>query len=241
VGGVRSSGSVRHVVLLSSIGAQHASGTGIVVGVHRAEQALGELVSTGVSVTAVRAAYFMENYGDMLGAVLGQGVLPNFMQPDTQAINMVATADIGDAVVQALQRQRAHASGVAELRVVELSGPAQYSPQDAAAILSRLVGRPVALMTQAPEVAMSGMLQSFGYSAELGDAVAELAVSGNRGLMQAEAEGGVVVHARGVTPLEAVLDGLVRTAKALMPAAAAAAVETAGAVDHGMFLLNSFA
>ena len=59
---------VPHVVLLSSIGAQHADGTGPIVSVHEAEGALAPVTH----LTAIRAAYFLENWGASLG-MLEQG------------------------------------------------------------------------------------------------------------------------------------------------------------------------
>src|ERR1043166_6010739 len=44
-----------HVVLLSSVGAQHEAGTGPIRALHRAER---DLPAPGAAVTAVRAAYF---------------------------------------------------------------------------------------------------------------------------------------------------------------------------------------
>ena len=50
---------VRFVVNLSSIGAQHAKGTGPIAGLHNQEQKLDRIA--GLDVLHVRAAYFMEN------------------------------------------------------------------------------------------------------------------------------------------------------------------------------------
>ena len=55
-----------HVVLLSSIGAQHATGVGPIRTLHDAEQALR---ATGRATTALRAPYFIENWAAVLGAV----------------------------------------------------------------------------------------------------------------------------------------------------------------------------
>src|SRR3954462_11944478 len=62
----------RHVVLLSSIGAERASGNGPIVSVHRAEE---KLRATGVKLTALRAAYFMENWGGVAAPAKSDGVL----------------------------------------------------------------------------------------------------------------------------------------------------------------------
>ena len=51
-----------HLVLLSSVGAQHADGTGPVKTLHYAERRFRELPG----FTSLRAAYFVENWGSVL-------------------------------------------------------------------------------------------------------------------------------------------------------------------------------
>src|SRR6266850_2009310 len=53
--------SVPHVVMLSSVGAQQSNGTGPVLGLRDAEAAFSRATA---AVTFLRAAYFMENWGD---------------------------------------------------------------------------------------------------------------------------------------------------------------------------------
>ena len=66
---------VRHVVLLSSWGAEHPAGTGPIVGVHVLEEGLKK---TGTRYTFLRAGSFTENLLAVLPAAQHQGVLPNF-------------------------------------------------------------------------------------------------------------------------------------------------------------------
>src|SRR6185295_9785337 len=112
---------VPHVVLLSSMGAQLADGTGPVLGVRDAE---ATFTRGRAAATFLRAAYFMENWGSALFAVT-QGVLPTFLLAD-HAIPMVATRDIGTAAA------RLPAEGDSGKRVIELAGPREYSPRDVA-------------------------------------------------------------------------------------------------------------
>lgn len=123
---------LRHVVLLSSIGAQHATGVGPIRTLHTAEQALA---STGRSITALRAAYFVENWSGVLGAVAGQGILPSFLPLD-QPIEMAATADIGGVAAELLT-----GATTAGFRAVEMGGPAPMSPRQLAVGLGGLLGR----------------------------------------------------------------------------------------------------
>ena len=207
VDAVRSSGSVRHVVTLSSMGAQHESGTGPIAWLHALEKAFDALVSEGISVTHVRAAYFMENLNDMMGAVLGNSVLPSFIRAEDVAFPMIAAADIGAFAARALVDSVA--AGGARRRVVELEGPARYCPRDSAAILSRLLDKTVTLVTQ-PEAALEAMLVSFGYSAEFAGMIREMVEAMNEGRLALEG----CEHAKTETPLETVLAASVHAAMA---------------------------
>src|SRR5512144_778935 len=51
---------IRYVVFLSSIGAQHADGTGPIKGLHYAEERLKQIANLNLLV--VRAAFFLENF-----------------------------------------------------------------------------------------------------------------------------------------------------------------------------------
>jgi NAD(P)H dehydrogenase (quinone) len=121
------------MVLLSSIGAHLDHGTGAIFKLHEAER---ELFNLGIPVTAIRAAWFMENFRSMLAPAQG-GVLPSMLIPLDRALPMVAADDIGRVAAELLS---APWSGK---RVVELEGPRRYSPQDVAEAFSSVLGRPV--------------------------------------------------------------------------------------------------
>ncbi|HYG87675.1 MAG TPA: NmrA family NAD(P)-binding protein [Azospirillum sp.] len=123
-----------HAVVLSSIGAQHPDGTGIIGTLHILE---GAVRAAGRPLTILRAAYFMENWSTVLEPALTQGMLPSFMQPVERVLPMVSVADIGRTAAELLL------AGLQGERVVELSGPAEYAPTDAAAIIAEAAGRAV--------------------------------------------------------------------------------------------------
>lgn len=144
-----------HVVLLSSVGAQHPDGTGPIRTLHVAER---ELAASGAALTAVRAAYFQENWASSLGAV-AQGILPMFVAADIR-YPQVATADIGRTVAGALVEGRAPGTKT----VIELAGPRDYTGTEVAAILSKLVGKPIAAQV-GPLDAVVPTFTSFGIHA----------------------------------------------------------------------------
>jgi uncharacterized protein YbjT (DUF2867 family) len=157
VGAAKAAG-VGHVVFLSSIGAQHAAGNGPIRVLHVAEKLLN---ASGLPVTFVRAAYFEENWGAVLGAAKQDGVLPSFLPADV-ALPMVATADIGATVARALL------DGPRGRRVIELSST-DASPNDVANAVSAILGREVKVVNP-PLDAVVPTFTSFGMS----EAVAQL-------------------------------------------------------------------
>lgn len=193
VAAVKQSG-IPHVVLLSSVGAQHPAGTGPIAGLHPVEKALAAL--TGTVSTFIRAAYFMENLGGSLG-MLAQGVLPGF-QPADLAVDMIATRDIGALAAQALRE------GAAKTTIIELSAARPYSLNDAAAALTTLTGRTVTAQSF-PLEAMVPTLTGMGFPAGMAELYREM----TEGFVQGRVafEGG---HRRvhGPTELETVLGAL---------------------------------
>jgi uncharacterized protein YbjT (DUF2867 family) len=183
----------RHVVLLSSLGAQHAVGTGPIVTVHNAEQ---QLRASGLASTFVRAAYFVENWAAVLPAAKSDGVLPSFIAA-ARRVAMISTRDIGTAVAQALL------DGPRGTRVLELSGPSDVSPNEVAATLARILGRPIHVI-EAPLEAVVPTLMSFGASENMAGLYREMyEFVARNGFVPETAE-----QLRGATPLETTLRAL---------------------------------
>jgi uncharacterized protein YbjT (DUF2867 family) len=176
---------VGHVVFLSSIGAQHASGNGPVRTLHDAEQALKKMATP---VTILRAPYFLENWSAVLPVATSQHVLPSFIPLD-QAIETAATADIGEHVARLLA-----AAPPATLRIVEFGGPRRLSPRDVARDVSSLLGRQImpalaALDQVVPTFTAAGLSL---HAAHLLEEMYEAMASG-----RTEFEGPGAPHARG--------------------------------------------
>jgi len=123
---VESSG-LRHLVLLSSIGAQIPTGTGPIVALHYAEARFG---AAAPSMTIVRAPYFMENWMPVLSVAQTQGILPSFLSAGRK-ISMIAACDIGRIAAECVLDQPKGR------RILELSGPHEYSPDDVAAVMGQ--------------------------------------------------------------------------------------------------------
>lgn len=127
-------------VVLSSIGAQHATGTGVIATLNRIEALLD---GAAPAVAFMRPGYFVETWSEAAEAVLG-GTLPTFLDP-AQKIPMVSTIDVGRAAAQLLCEDW---SGK---RIVELGGPEDWSAGDVAAAFAEGLGRPVAPAFVPPE------------------------------------------------------------------------------------------
>ncbi len=123
----------KHVVLLSSIGAQHEKGTGPIQGLHYAEKRLSRLP---LALTAIRASYFQENLASVLPLAKAQGILPVMFTPGKK-VAMVATEDIGAVAAEALRK------GPAAAGVIELAGPEDYDTAAITDITAKTLGKAV--------------------------------------------------------------------------------------------------
>jgi uncharacterized protein YbjT (DUF2867 family) len=126
--GVIARAKPRRVVFLSSYASYN-------FGELYAEEKIGPMAG----VTFLRASYFINNWGGVLGAAKSEGVLPTFLQPERK-IPMVWADDIGVTVAQLLMAPAAPA------KMVEFTGAEEYSPDDVAAALSSILGRTVKTM-----------------------------------------------------------------------------------------------
>ena len=100
-------------VVLSSIGAQHASGTGVVATLNRLEALLD---GAAPAIAFLRSGYFVETWSEVAATAMAEGTLPTFLEPDSKnpdGEHDRCRARGGGAPVRGLDRKR----------VVELGGP----------------------------------------------------------------------------------------------------------------------
>lgn len=138
---------LERIVFLSSIGAQHPSGTGPVVALNRAEKALASLAP---HVTFLRAAYFLENWGPMLLPALETSTLPFFGHVHLK-FSQVCAKDIGTLAAKLLEEK------VKGSRFVELAGHDNWSVEDVAAVVTSLLGQPIKALELPVESAREGL------------------------------------------------------------------------------------
>jgi uncharacterized protein YbjT (DUF2867 family) len=115
------------VVVLSSIGAQHGSGTGVISTLNQIETRLDGVAP---AVTFLRSGYFIETWSEV------EGILPTFIEP-TQTFPMVSTIDVGRAGAALLRESWTGK------RIVELNGPADWSADDVAIAFAKVIVFPL--------------------------------------------------------------------------------------------------
>lgn len=157
--GARRAGLPKAVVL-SSVGAQHASGTGVISTLHQMETLLADAAP---SVAFLRPGYYVETWSEVVDAVLGEGVLPTFLDPDLK-IPMVSTIDVGRTAAALLGEEWVGK------RMIELGGPDDWSAREVADAFTQVLGRPV-MPAFIPSQERAGVYAKAGVPAQVAEAL----------------------------------------------------------------------
>jgi uncharacterized protein YbjT (DUF2867 family) len=176
VSAIRQAG-VQNVVMLSSVGADKAEGTGPVVGLHELEEQINEVPA--LNALKLRAGYFMENTLSQVGLIQQMGITAGPLRADLQ-IPMIATRDIGVRAAEELLRLDFHGQ-----LTQELLGPRDLTMTEAAAIIGKAIGRPDLTYTQVPDEQVREALMQSGLTRNLADLIIEMAHAMNSGHMRA--------------------------------------------------------
>lgn len=142
---------VKHVVHLSSMGAQLDKGTGLILGSHDVEGILNELQN--IAVTHLRPGYFYYNLYHFADMIKGAGFIgANYGGDDN--IVMVDTKDIAAAAAEELVKT---ATG----KNVRYVASGEYTGNEAARILGTAIGKPdLKWVVFTDEQAQAGMEKS---------------------------------------------------------------------------------
>jgi uncharacterized protein YbjT (DUF2867 family) len=165
---------VGRVVGISALGrgTAVASRAGLVTG----SLAMDDLIAgAGVPFRALCLPSFMDNVLRQAGPIKDQGVFQGPTRPGLTA-PAVATRDIA-AVAARLLRDGSW-TGTAEVPVL---GPEDLSPQDMAAIMSEVLGRPVRYQ-QTPAQAYQDNFLRLGFSEPMAQGMLDMALAKDRGL-----------------------------------------------------------
>jgi uncharacterized protein YbjT (DUF2867 family) len=168
---------VKHVVSLSSFGADKPAGTGPVAGLHVLEDKLNQI--PGLNVLHLRAGYFMENTFAQIGIIKAMGVMAGPLRAELE-LPMIATRDIGAAAAEKLLRLEFKGQHTAELL-----GERNISMAEVAGIVGRALGRPALAYAQLPNDQVHGAMMQMGMSKSTADLIIEMAGALNSGHMAA--------------------------------------------------------
>jgi len=166
---------VRHVVALSSVGAERATGTGPIAGLHAQEERLKAL--SGVNVLLLRPGYFFENFLHVLPLIRHQGINGGGSAGGT-TIPMIATQDIAAFAARALS-----ARDWTGVKVQELLGERDLSFDEATRIIGGAIGTPDLAYVQFPYPDYSAALQQNGLSKSVADLYAEMEQALDEGIV----------------------------------------------------------
>jgi uncharacterized protein YbjT (DUF2867 family) len=166
---------VRHVVDLSSLGAELPEGTGPVLGLHDQEERLNGI--SGVNVLHLRPTFFMENLFSGIPMIRKMGVNGSGLEADLK-IPVIATRDVAEAAAASLLRlDFPHGA------VKELLGERDISMNEMTAIIGKAIGRENLLYVQVPYADLEEILAAMGLSRDVARSYVELSKAFNDGLI----------------------------------------------------------
>ncbi len=164
---------VKHVVNLSSIGAELSEKTGPIVGLHNQENRLNSI--KGLNVLHLRPAYFMENLLMNIDLIKSRKIAGSAIREDI-SMPMIATKDIADFAAMQLRRHSFLGTSVAYLL-----GPRDLTLKEALSIIGGKIGQPdLGYVTFTYEEAEK-WLQSAGLSPDMSRTYIEMSRAFNEG------------------------------------------------------------
>lgn len=193
IAGAVKDSAVPHVVMLSSLGAELAEGTGPIKALHYLENALR---ATGTKLIAIRASYFQENIASIIPAARQAGIFPNFLPSAEMSIPMVATQDIGRLAATLLKSPHQRSE------TVDLLGP-MYSARQLAEKLGTALGKPLQVVDIPADGQVEAMIQA-GLPRPIAEVYAEMYAAIGSGLITTKGDRAVT----GTTAIEDVLSVL---------------------------------
>jgi len=168
---------LKHVVSLSSIGADKPSNTGPVIGLHNMEQKLNKI--DGINVLHLRAGYFMENTLGQAGAIRAFGKTMGPLRPDLK-LPMIATRDIG-----AIAAEELLAKNFKGKLTRELLGQRDIDMTEVTRILGNAISKSDLTYVQAPDDQFQAALIQMGMSSNMAALLSEMSHALNNGSMRA--------------------------------------------------------
>jgi uncharacterized protein YbjT (DUF2867 family) len=177
IAGALQTAGVKHVVALSSVGADKPSGTGPVAGLHEFENKLNTI--SGLNVVHLRPGYFMENTLGQAQAIRAIGKVAGPLNGDLK-MPFIATQDIGNAAADLLLKLEFTGK-----QTHELLGQRDLSYNDVAGIIGKAIENPGLQYVQLPAEQIKPVFIQLGMSANIADLILEMSAALNSGHMRA--------------------------------------------------------
>ncbi len=165
--------SVKHVVALSSFGADKDAKTGPILGLHFLEERLKQIKS--LNSLSLRAGYFMENTLGQAGVIHQMGTLVGPLKPDLK-LPLVATIDIGNAALDALLRL-----DFTGHQTRDLQGQRDLTYLEMTAIIGAAIGKPDLHYQVISSEQFAGFIEQMGWAQNVAALMAEMVDAQNTG------------------------------------------------------------
>ncbi len=174
---IENSNSVKHVVALSSFGADKADKTGPILGLHVLEERLKQIKT--VNALFIRAGYFMENTLGQVGAIRQMGAVVGPLKANLK-VPLIATVDIGNFALDALLKLNftGHQSQ-------ELQGQRDLDYTEVTAIIGAAIGKSDLRYQEISSEQFAGLVQQMGMSKSVASLMAEMVDAQNDGHVRA--------------------------------------------------------
>ena len=167
---------VGHIVMASSLGAEHSAGVGQVVGLHELEELLNGL---DANVLALRAAFHMENFLGSVPMIQQQKMNGSAVKAELK-FPMVACMDIAECAAQRLLEPTFTGH-----TVETVLGPEDRTMTEATRALGNALGMPDVPYVEFPPEGVKAALQGIGWSEEFASLLVESQLAINEGRMTA--------------------------------------------------------
>jgi uncharacterized protein YbjT (DUF2867 family) len=176
---IKASG-VKHVAVLSSVGAHLSENSGVVFGLHKFENQLATIPS--LNVLNIRAGFFMQNFYGSIGLIKSMNINGGFPIQGDVKVGMVHTTDIGNYAAKRLAALDFTGQSHIDLSAEHLT------MNEASTILGEAIGNPSLKWVQfSYGDAKNGMMQ-MGMPEKLADLYVEFCKGVNEGQVYADAK-----------------------------------------------------
>ena len=174
---LEANGSVKHVVVLSSFGADKDAKTGPILGLHFLEERLKQIKA--LNSLSLRAGYFMENTLGQAGVIHQMGAVVGPLKPDLK-IPLIASVDIGNAALNALQQLNftGHQTN-------ELLGQRDLTYREITGIIGAAIGKPDLQYQVISSEQFAGIIEQMGWARNVAALMAEMVDAQNAGHVRA--------------------------------------------------------